>query len=254
MNSWTGTLKLSIYSMIKVLGYPVLTSQKGLKVRTHKKVVINTISPNSYGLAQSDFKVEEALKNSDALILDGVYFGWAAILLHGVRIKRITGWDAFQHFSKWANLNKGKVFFLGSSEDTLMKIKGKYQDEFPNVLIETFSPPFRDEFSNDENLEMHNAINLFSPDILFIGMTAPKQEKWAYFNKKFLNVKVICTIGNVFDWYAGNSKRPSIFWQKIGLEWLVRIFLRPEIFKRNIKNQMTFFYHLILIVLKIKKV
>ena len=60
-------------------------------------------------------------------------------------------------------------------------------------------------------------------------------------------------VGNVFDWYAGNTRRPGKFWQKAGLEWFVRIFYRPEIFKRNISNQMVFFRHLALRLLKIMK-
>jgi N-acetylglucosaminyldiphosphoundecaprenol N-acetyl-beta-D-mannosaminyltransferase len=100
---------------------------------------------------------------------------------------------------------------------------------------------------------MRQHINRFAPDVLFVGMTAPKQEKWGYQNKQYLNTHVIVTIGNVFDWYAGNSKRPGPIWQKMGLEWLVRIFYRPEILKRNLSNQMLFFWHLILFVLKLKK-
>ena len=68
-----------------------------------------------------------------------------------------------------------------------------------------------------------------------------------------LNAGLSISVGNVFDWYAGNSKRPGSFWQKMGLEWLVRIFLRPEVFKRNIGNQMLFFGHLFLRILRIKK-
>ena len=215
--------------------------------------VINTISPNSYGLSVRDKAVDTALRGSDFLILDGVYFGWLPWFKYGQKIKRITGWDSFQFFSKKMQENKGRVFFLGSSEATLEKISNRYREEFPNVTIGTYSPPFKPEFSEDDNKAMHQAVNNFKPDVLFVGMTAPKQEKWAYQNKKFLDAHIISTIGNVFDWYAGNSKRPGVFWQKIGMEWLVRIFLRPEIFKRNIGNQMIFFWHLFLYLTKIKK-
>ena len=101
--------------------------------------------------------------------------------------------------------------------------------------------------------EQAEAINAFEPDVLVIGMTAPKQEKWAYQNKPYCRFHVSIAVGNVFDWYAGNAKRPSLFWQKIGMEWLVRIFYRPEIFRRNIGNQMRFFRHLALDLLNIRK-
>lgn len=240
--------------IIDTLGFPVFKGNLfDIDVQNKKKFLINTISPNSYGLAVNDAKTEQALKNSDILILDGVYFGWASIILKGKKINRITGWDAFIHFAKWANDNHGRVFFLGSTNETLGKIEKRFVEEYPNVRVGTYSPPYKEEFLMEDNVLMQQKINDFKPDIIFIGLTAPKQEKWGYANKPYLDVKVICTVGNVFDWYAGNSKRPNVIWQKLGLEWLVRIFIRPEIFKRNIKNQMTFFLHLILIIFKIKK-
>ena len=222
-------------------------------VPMNERLVINTISPNSYGLSVHDKDTDIALKNSDFLILDGVYFGWLPWFKYGQKIKRITGWDSFQFFSTKMQKTKGRVFFLGSSKETLEKIKECYHKDFPDVTVGVFSPPFKTNFTEEDNKIMHQAVNNFKPDILFVGMTAPKQEKWACQNKEFLNVHVISTIGNVFDWYAGNSKRPSVFWQKIGMEWLIRIFLRPEIFRRNIKNQMIFFWHLFLYLIKIKK-
>lgn len=215
--------------------------------------LINTISPNSYGLMLKDQNMYEAIIGSDYLILDGVYFGLLSLVFEKKRIKRVTGWDSFQFFSKKINIMAGKVFFLGSSKDTLEKIKIRYKKEFPNIEVDYYSPPFKNEFEKTDNDKMHVAINAFKPDILFIGLTAPKQEKWSFENKNYLNVRVISTIGNVFDWYAGNSKRPNIFWQKIGMEWLVRVFIRPEIFRRNIVNQLTFFFHLFLLRIGIKK-
>lgn len=217
------------------------------------KSVVNTISPNSYGLSVRDKDMDTALKGSEFLILDGVYFGWLPLFKYRQKIKRITGWDSFQYFSRKMQQEKGKVFFLGSSNDTLEKMKERYAKEFPDVEVQTYSPPFKPAFSDEDNRAMHEAINAFKPDVLFVGMTAPKQEKWSFQNKKYLDVHVITAIGNVFDWYAGNSKRPALFWQKIGMEWFVRIFLRPEVFRRNIANQMLFFRHLALILLGIKK-
>lgn len=222
-------------------------------VPMNSRVVVNTISPNSYGLACHDNEMYKALHKSNYLILDGMYFGFWPLLIYGKRIKRITGWDAFVYFADKLNQQSGKMFFLGSSKETLNKIKERMAVDYPNVIIASYSPPYKSEFNDDDNKDMINAINNFAPNVLAIGMTAPKQEKWAVRHIDKLNVNVTIAIGNVFDWYAGNSKRPSQFWCKIGLEWLVRIFLRPEIFRRNIANQMLFFWHLLLRLLRIKK-
>ena len=100
---------------------------------------------------------------------------------------------------------------------------------------------------------MISKINAFNPDILFIGMTCPKQEKWAINHRNLLDSGLAICIGNVFDWYAGTQKSIHPVWFKLRLAWLIRIFIRPEIFRRNIGNQMTFFLHILLIFFKIKK-
>lgn len=217
------------------------------------KAVVNTISPNSYGISQKDSDMDKALKGSDYLILDGVYFGLWPLLRYGKKARRITGWDSFIYYLERMQEVGGKVFLLGSTPETLRKMSSRILVEYPAVQVDSYSPPFKPEFDQDDNRKMIEAVNSFSPDILVVGMTAPKQEKWAYFNMPFLHAHVSIAVGNVFDWYAGNTRRPGKFWQKAGLEWFVRIFYRPEIFKRNISNQMVFFRHLALKLLRIKK-
>lgn len=217
------------------------------------KAVVNTISPNSYGISQKDSDMDKALKGADFLILDGVYFGLWPLLRYGKKARRITGWDSFIYYLERMQEVGGKVFLLGSTPETLRKMIARIRVEYPAVRVDSYSPPFKPEFDQDDNRKMIEAVNSFSPDILVVGMTAPKQEKWAYFNMPFLHAHVSIAVGNVFDWYAGNTRRPGKFWQKAGLEWFVRIFYRPEIFKRNISNQMVFFRHLALKLLRIKK-
>ena len=217
------------------------------------KYVINTISPNSYGISVQDPDMNDALKGADFLDLDGVYFGWLPWFRDGKKARRITGGDCFIYYADKLNRKGGKMFLLGSSEDTLAKMKTRMATEYPHVVVDSYSPPYKSVFSEEDNRKMREAINAFSPDVLVIGMTAPKQEKWAYQNKPYCNFHVSIAVGNVFDWYAGNTKRPNKFWQKAGLEWLIRIFYRPEIFRRNIGNQMRFFRHLALDLLHIRK-
>jgi N-acetylglucosaminyldiphosphoundecaprenol N-acetyl-beta-D-mannosaminyltransferase len=218
------------------------------------KILINTFSPNSYGLALKDKRFETALKNSDILVLDGIGVAFASIFLNGKNIKKIAGQDCFDFFIEKLNKNSGRCFFFGSSEQTLLKIKTRLAVEYPNVTAGYYSPPFKDEFTEGDNKVSRDIINKFTPDVLFIGLTAPKQEKWAYENKEYLNVPIISTIGNVFDWYAGNSKRPAKIWIKLRLEWFIRIFMRPEILKRNTGNQMAFVKDFLLVFFRFKKI
>ena len=240
---------------ITTLGFTVFSDNLSLiPIRETKNKIINTISPNSYGITTKDKEFEKALKTSDYLVLDGVYFAVASILLQGKNIKRNQGPDVFFHFINRLNKQKGKAFFIGSTESTLEKIKARAKVDYPNIEIETYSPPFKVEFSDEENAIMIEKINNFQPDILFVGMTCPKQEKWAIKHRESLNTGLTICIGNVFDWYAGTQKNISPIWFKLRLAWLIRIFLRPEVFKRNIGNQMLFFWHVMLIFLKLKKI
>ena len=246
--------KLPGFKSLRVLGYDVFSGCLDIINKDSPKVVINTISPNSYGIALKDKDFEASLKNSDLLILDGIGVALGSIMLNGKNIKKIAGQDCFDYLMDLSNKNNWRVFFLGSSNDTLEKIKKRASVEYPMVEIGYHSPPFKPEFEVSDNVEMVSIINQFQPDVLFVGLTAPKQEKWAYQHKETLNVRAISTIGNVFDWYAGNSKRPGEIWIKLRLEWLVRIFLRPEIFRRNTKNQMKFLRDLLLHILHIKRI
>lgn len=215
---------------------------------------ISTISPNSYGITTIDSELKNALQKSDFLVLDGVYFALASILHNGKNIKKNQGPEVFYHFMERLNISCGRVFFFGSTTDTLKLIKDKTNSLYPNVCVSTFSPPYKDKFSKEENLIFVKKINNFNPDVVFVGMTCPKQEKWAHVVKSSLNASLIISIGNVFDWYAGTQKAISPIWFKLRLAWLIRIFNRPEIFKRNINNQIIFFRDTLQIFFKIKKI
>jgi N-acetylglucosaminyldiphosphoundecaprenol N-acetyl-beta-D-mannosaminyltransferase len=238
---------------LPVMGYKVFCGKLS-DLNYSKQILINTFSPNSYGVALNDKRFETALKNSDLLVLDGIGVALASVFLNGKNIKKVAGQDCFDYFIDKLNHNSGRCFFFGSTENTLIKIKNRIALEYPNVTVGYYSPPYKDEFSEDDNIESRKAINDFAPDVLFVGLTAPKQEKWAYENKDFLNAAVISTIGNVFDWYAGNSKRPAKIWVNLRLEWLVRIFMRPEIFRRNTGNQLLFVKDFLLVLFKLKKI
>lgn len=192
------------------------------------KYIINTINPHSYVVAKGDLGFREALKNSDILLPDGIGIVYAARYLKGKDINRVTGFDIFITLMKKLNKDSKTCFFLGASELTLSLIKTKISKEYPNVKVGTFSPPYKDSFSEDENIKMIKEIKKVNPDVLFVGMTAPKQEKWVYANKEKLNVDIICSIGAVFDFYAGTFKRSNKIWITLGLEWLPRLIRNPK--------------------------
>lgn len=210
------------------------------------KTIINTINQYSYCVAEKDKTFKEALKASDILLPDGVGITNAAQFLNGVRIKKIAGADLHEFLLKKLSKKGGSCFYLGASEDTLKRISSRIAEEYPNIKVGAYSPPFKASFSPEDNEQMLVAVNSFEPDVLFIGMTAPKQEKWSFRNKDELNAGLICAIGAVFDFYAGTVKRPGKIWRNLGLEWLGRLIQEPKrMWKRYLFNGLIYGGYLI---------
>ena len=193
-----------------------------------KKTLITTINQYSFCIAEEDPEFKKALLQSDVLLPDGMAIVSAVQLQTGKKIKKIAGADIHLHLLNDLNKKAGSCFYLGASERTLSKIKERLAIEFPNIEVATYSPPFKSHFSKLENKEMIDVINAFAPDVVFVGMTAPKQEKWAFNHKTQLKTKTICAIGAVFDFYAGTVERPSLFWVNLKLEWLIRLVKEPK--------------------------
>jgi N-acetylglucosaminyldiphosphoundecaprenol N-acetyl-beta-D-mannosaminyltransferase len=213
------------------------------------KTLINTINQYSFCIAEKDVAFKNALQQSDVLLPDGMAIVAAVKLLNGQKIKKIAGADIHHHLLDQLNKKGGSCFYLGSSETTLNKIVARVSREFPNIKINTFSPPFKTKFSAIENKQMLEAVNSFQPDVLFVGMTAPKQEKWSFEHKEQLDAKIICSIGAVFDFYAGTIVRPHPFWIKLKLEWFIRLVKEP---KRMWKRYLYYGPVFIMMILKEK--
>ena len=121
------------------------------------------------------------------------------------------------------------VMFMGSSQKVLDLIVKRAAEVYPHLKIVTYSPPYKPEFSEEDNKAIVEAINAADPDLLWIGMTAPKQEKWTYSHWNELNIHChVGTIGAVFDFFAGTVERAPIWWQRHGLEWLYRLLKEPK--------------------------
>lgn len=192
------------------------------------KKLINTINAHSYNTVRHDNQFREALQGSDMLLPDGISVVLAMRLLSGQKIKKIAGFDLFQFEMERLNRKGGKCFFLGSSEKTLNLIKERAKVDYPEIEVFSYSPPFKPEFSYEENEAMIAAVNEVEPDVLFIGMTAPKQEKWSFQHFDNLNAGHVCCIGAVFDFYAGTVKRAPNWMISIGLEWFYRLIREPK--------------------------
>ena len=230
--------------MLRLRKIKIVESRDLLDEIIQSKVLFNTINAHSYNVAQKDALFAEALIKGDYLIPDGASIVKACKFLKAKSQpkERIAGWDLFQIEMDRLNKRGGKCFFMGSSEKVLSLIKERAKVDYPNIIVETYSPPYKPEFSDEDNAAIIKAINDANPDLLWIGMTAPKQEKWAYSHWNELNINCHCgTIGAVFDFYAGTAQRAPLWWQEHSLEWLYRLIKEPKrMWKRYLVGNVLF--------------
>lgn len=234
--------------MLRLKSLPIIGSMDELKALPEGKLLINTINAHSYNTAQKDKLFAEALINGDALIPDGASIVKACkwIDAQSKPKERIAGWDLFSIEMEKLNAKGGKCFFMGSSEKVLELVKRRANVDYPNITVETYSPPYKPKFTTEENKAIVDSINQANPDLLWIGMTAPKQEKWAYENWNELNIHCHTgTIGAVFDFFAGTVKRAPLWWQNHSLEWLYRLIKEPRrMWRRYIIGNMLFLWNI----------
>jgi len=233
--------------MLRLKTLKIIENREQLSALPDGKVLINTINAHSYNMALCDPAFAEALICGDALIPDGVSIVKACRWLRAQSqpTERIAGWDLFCFEMEKLNHRGGKCFFMGSSEDVLTRIKERAATAYPNIQVATYSPPYKPELSDDDSRAIIRAINEARPDLLWIGMTAPKQEKWAFKHLSALDVNChIGTIGAVFDFFAGTIQRAPEGWQRHGLEWLYRLIKEPRrLWRRYIIGNLLFLWN-----------
>lgn len=223
--------------MLRLSELSIVESREALKGIPEGKVLINTINAHSLNMAQKDRLFAESLAKGDFLIPDGASIVKACRWLKtkSQPTERIAGWDLFvfemerlERISEKGEKRR-KVMFMGSSERVLELIVRRAAKDYPHLEVVTYSPPYKPEFSEEDNTAIIRAVNDADPDLLWIGMTAPKQEKWTYSHWGELDIRChVGTIGAVFDFYAGTARRAPLWWQQHSLEWLYRLCKEPR--------------------------
>ena len=244
--------------MFRLKTLTILGSKAELASLPEGKLLINTINAHSFNTAKKDQLFADALTNGDVLIPDGVSIVKACrwIKAKSQPKERIAGWDLFSFEMeklereseelRTKSEESKRVMFMGSSQKVLDLIVKRAAVDYPYLKVVTYSPPYKPEFSDEDNRAIIDAINDANPDLLWIGMTAPKQEKWTYSHWKELNIHChVGTIGAVFDFFAGTVERAPLWWQEHGLEWLYRLLKEPKrMWRRYIIGNTLFLWNM----------
>ena len=156
--------------------------------------------------------------------------------------ERVTGPDLMYEIFKISEEKGYRHYFYGSTDDTLDLMKEKLLKRFPKLQIAgIYSPPFRKE-AVKEDQEVIDMINETRPDFLWVGLGAPKQERWMYLNRNRINA-IMLGVGAGFDYCADKIQRAPKWMQKASLEWLYRLMQDPKrLFKRYYETNKKFIY------------
>ena len=204
--------------------------------------IVNTLNAHSFNVALEDADFSLALRDSDALVADGVGVVWAGRIKGAKGLRKISGFDLFQASMQLASEQELTVGFLGSTTEVLDKIVARSNIEYPAAIVKVLSPPFANAFTDAEAQDLLAQIG--TVDILFVGMTAPKQEKFAHQIRDYVDARAVLSIGAVFDFYAGTTKRAHPLFIRLGLEWLGRSIADPKrLGKRNLVAIPTFVFN-----------
>ncbi|MCR5404311.1 MAG: WecB/TagA/CpsF family glycosyltransferase [Butyrivibrio sp.] len=196
-------------------------------------------------MAKDDPSYKDILNGAALLFPDGTPIARLESLRGNPGAERVAGPDFMENMFRDTMDGKISHYFYGSSEKTLEKLKENLSKKYPGMDIRGFySPPFR-ELSKEEDEADIKRINDSGADIVWIGLGAPKQEKWMKAHRDRVNA-VMMGVGAGFDFHAGTIQRAPIWLQKIGLEWLYRLIKDPvRLYKRYIVTNLKFIWYLI---------
>lgn len=195
-----------------------------------KYSMIFTPNPEIVMMAQKDLEYKDILAEGDLVIPDGIGIIMASRIKKLGLDKRLPGIEMMESILKYCNNAKKSIYLLGSTAENVENAANNIQKEYPNIDIKGYHDGFFDE---NEELRIVDKINEVKPDILFVALGAPKQEKWMYKHRKILNVKVSMGVGGAIDVWSGAVKRAPKFFRKIHLEWFYRIVTNPKRIKRS---------------------
>lgn len=230
---------------MKFFDYTLTTTIKDsplVDLERQEPLVVNCLNPHSFVTALEDEDFHSALKSGDMLLPDGEGICMALHRWSNRKIEKIAGSDLHKAtLEELENMN-GSIYYMGSSDYVLERIKERIAREYPHVRVRSYSPPYKPMLDDEDNQRICEDIIAFAPNVLMVGMTAPKQEKWIHANKgRLQDVKLIGAVGGVFDFYAGTIKRAPQWAIKAKMEWLWRFAKEPRrMWQRNMVSTPRF--------------
>lgn len=178
--------------------------------------------------AESDPYLRRIYADCPLVLADGMPLIWASRFLGTPLKEKISGSDFLAGFGPVAARQGYRLFFLGGKDDAVEISAAILQKRFPGLrVVGTCSPPMGFENSPAASQQVIEAITSAAPDLIFVGLGTPKQEKWIYENRRHHRVPLSFPVGAGFDFLSGKSRRAPVWMRRSGLEWLWRLAQEP---------------------------
>lgn len=225
---------------------------KWIKTNDKRKYVC-ICNTQSLVTASNDSRFQNVLKNADICTPDGMPLVWAMRMFGFKNQERVDGPNLMLKLCEHSVKHNTRIFLYGGKNETLIRLNEKLVNDYRGIkIVGTYSPPFR-HLDEKEVKEIQCRINETHPDLVFVSLGCPKQEFWMNENYQSIN-GVLIGVGAAFNYIIGDIKRPPMIFQKMGLEWLFRLFTEPKrLFKRYMYNNSAYIYKFIKTFARSKK-
>jgi N-acetylglucosaminyldiphosphoundecaprenol N-acetyl-beta-D-mannosaminyltransferase len=196
-------------------------------------------NPHSVMMCYRDTEMRRATEMAGMTLPDGVGIVFAARLLGYPHNGRVTGPFLMLKLCDWGRKYGYRHYFYGGAQGVAEKLSENLKKKYPGLEVAgTCAPPFR-PVTEQEDRNIVDMINSKKPDILWVGLGAPKQEIWMAAHLGRIHATAMIGVGAAFDFHSGNVKWSPAWIRKLGLEWVYRLAQDPKrMWRRNLESPL----------------
>ena len=219
-------------------------TDKNLKVLSGDYICVSNVHTTVTAFDEPDYR---AVQNGGILAIpDGGPLSSVGRKRGYAQMQRTTGPSYLEEVLQISGEKGWRHYFYGGTEDTLEKLNAVLAQRYPGVSVTgMYSPPFR-PLTEEEDLQVIANIREAQPDFVWVGLGAPKQERWMAAHKGKIPGLMV-GVGAAFDYLAGNIERAPQWMQRANLEWLYRLIQDPKrLFKRYLVTNTKFIWHAVI--------
>ena len=226
---------------ISVLNLRTALAAIAAAVRERRKGYICVTGVHGVMEAQEDATLRRILNQAFLCTPDGMPMVWMGWLRGHRGMSRVYGPDLMLEVCAWSEKSGCRHFFFGGAPDVAEQLRDHLTKQFPNLqVVGCYTPPFR-PLNAEEEKQLQEMVHAAQPDILWVGLSTPKQEKFMAEFLPRLDVTLMVGVGAAFDFHSGRVKQAPRWMQRTGLEWFFRLCCEPKrLWKRYLQNNPAF--------------